>query len=483
MPRAESLPDQVSACQAEVVLLRRANVQLREENLRLKDRVADLESRLNRTSQNSSQPPSADPSSAPPRPRRPRTGRRPGGQPGHVWHQRELVPPEQVHETIVLKPERCRGCHAKLAGQDSHPHRHQITAIPKVEPRVSEYQLHTLTCTRCGVATTAVLPPGVPTGAFGPSVVATAALLTGFYHLGRRQAAAAMADLFNVTMSVGSVSACERQTSAALESPVAEALAYVKNQQVKNADETSWYEGPTRKTVWLWTVFTDHVTVFLIRASRGSVVAKDLLGDAFGVLVTDRWCAYAWWPLRWRQLCWAHLKRHFQAFEEVGGAAGLIGQALLREEKMLFQWWHRVRDRSLDRSRFRTYVVPLRRRTEDLLLQGTRCGHSKTAATCRAILKCAPAMWTFVRVDQVSPTNNAAERAIRTFVLWRKRCFGTHSEAGSRFAERMMTTAGTLRQQGRNVVDYVTRSVEAHLRGERAQSLLPFTPSCQTPPG
>ncbi len=209
-------------------------------------------------------------------------------------------------------------------------------------------------------------------------------------------------------MSLGAVISCERATSAALQTPVAEAQAYVKKQPVKNADETSGYEGVHRKKVWLWVACTQRVTVFLIRASRGTQIAKDLLGDAFGVLVTDRWCAYTWWPLRGRQLCWAHLKRHFQAFAEAGGKAGRIGRALLREGKRLFEGWHRVRDGTLQHSTFRAYVAPLKARLEALLRQGSRCGHGKTEGTRRALLKLAPTMWTFVRRFLQTPPHGDA---------------------------------------------------------------------------
>ncbi|HSC69931.1 MAG TPA: transposase, partial [Candidatus Methylomirabilis sp.] len=141
----------------------------------------------------------------------------------------------------------------------------------------------------------------------------------------------------------------------------------------------------------------------------------------------------------------------------------------------LFAWWHRVRDGTLTRGSFRTYVSPLRRRVETLLWLGSRCRHARTAATCREILLLAPALWTFVRLPGVEPTNNAAERALRPGVLWRKGSFGSHSPAGSRFAERMLTVAATLKQQRRNVVDYVTMACEAALRGDPAPSLLPAT--------
>lgn len=418
--RLRQLEKQVWALTEEVARLRQENAQLREENQRLKARVAELEGRLGQNSRNSSKPPSSDPPSTPPPAPKAGSGRKPGGQPGHPGHQRELLPEADVDETIAVKPTQCRGCGAELSGEDPSPRRHQVAEIPKVKPRVTEYRLHALRCGRCKTVTTAGLPPGVASGAFGPRAMATVSLLSGFYKLGRRSAAEAMRDLFGLTMSLGSVPACERTTSAVLAEPVAEAQAHVKEQSVKHADETSWYEGSARKTVWLWVAFTEQVTVFLIRASRGTEVAKDLLGQAFGVLVTDRWCAYAWWPLKWRQLCWAHLKRHFQAFVEAGGEAGRLGQALLVEEKLLFEWWGRVRDGTLARSTFRVYAVALRRRVKALLRRGSVCGHNKTEATCRELLKLEGGLWTFIRVEGVSPTNNAAERAIRRGVISRR---------------------------------------------------------------
>jgi transposase len=454
--------------------LRKELVKLKKENARLQERLAKLEGRLGQNSSNSSLPPSSDPPWTSVPPPKPGSGRKPGGQPGHQGHQRELVPEADVDVIIPVKPKQCRDCGGALHGEDPAPRRHQVAEIPKIKPSITEYQLHALCCDRCNTVTTADLPAGVPSGAFGPHAVAIASLLTGFYRLGRRSAVEALGDLFGLQISLGSITACEQIASAVVAQPVTEAQAYVKEQNVKQADETSWFEGASRKRVWLWVTFTEQVTVFLIRASRGADIAKEMLGQTLGVLVTDRWCGYTWWPLRWRQLCWAHIKRHFQAFVDAGGEAGRIGQALLVEEKILFEWWHRVRDGTLALSTLRIYTVSLRRRVKALLLRGSVCGHSKTEGTCRELLKLEPAMWTFVRLVGVSPTNNASERAIRRGVIWRKLCFGTHSEAGSRFAERMLTVTATLRQQKRGVVNYVTSSIEASLRGERPQSLLPM---------
>ena len=189
--------------------------------------------------------------------------------------------------------------------------------------------------------------------------------------------------------------------------------------------------------------------------------------------MTDRYSAYNWYPVRWRQVCWAHLLRDFEAMRGRGGRSVEIGDALLAQAHQMFAWWHRVREGTLQRSTFRSYMSPLRREVERLLEAGSRCGVPKTAGTCRDILKRREALWTFVQIEGVEPTNNTAERSIRPGVLWRKGSFGTQSAAGSRFVESMMTVVATLRQQQRNILEYLITACEAALRGEAAPSLLP----------
>jgi len=192
-----------------------------------------------------------------------------------------------------------------------------------------------------------------------------------------------------------------------------------------------------------------------------------------GILVTDRYSAYNWYPVRWRQVCWSHLLRDFEAIRGRGGASEEIGEALLEQAHQMFAWWHRVREGTLKRSTFRSYMTPLRREVERLLEAGSQCGVAKTEGTCREILKRREALWTFVQVEGVEPTNNTAERSIRPGVQWRKSSFGTQSEDGSRFVESMMTVVATLKQQKRNVLEYLTAAHEAALRGEAAPSLIP----------
>ena len=437
----------------------------------LQEQVRTLQEQLNQTSRNSSRPPSSDPPQSP-RPRRPRGQRRRGGQPGHPGHTRHLVPVEEVDEVVVLKPAQCQGCHAPLSGEDASPFRHQVIEIPPIKPVITEYQWHQLVCSACGETTRAPWPAGVPSGTYGPRVHATVALCTGSYRLSKRTTGEVMDDLFGVPMSVGTISQSEKATTEVVAEPVEEARTYVHEQRVAHLDETSWRQGDKR--AWLWVAVTSWVTVFLVRLSRGGQVARELLGEGFrGILVTDRYRAYNWYPVRWRQLCWSHWLRDFEAIRGRGGVSEEIGDALLGQAHPMFVWWHRVREGTLQRSTFRSSMSPLRREVERLLEAGSTCGVPTTAGTCREILKRREALWTFVQVEGVEPTNNTAERAIRPGVQWRKGSFGTQSEEGSRFVESMMTVVATLKQQQRNVLAYLTAAHEAALRGEAAPSLLP----------
>lgn len=165
--------------------------------------------------------------------------------------------------------------------------------------------------------------------------------------------------------------------------------------------------------------------------------------------------------------------RDFEAIRGRGGTSEELGDALLEQAHQMFRWWHRVREGELTRSTFRSYMTPLRQEVERLLEVGSQCGEAKTEGTCREILKRREALWTFVQVEGVEPTNNTAERSIRPGVQWRKVSFGTQSEEGSRFVESMMTVVATLKQQKRNVLDYLTAAHEAAVHGEPAPSLLP----------
>jgi transposase len=446
----------------------------------LESRVAALEAmvqplreQVQQTSRTSSRPPSSDPPQAlGKRPRHEPTGRRPGGQPGHEGQARALWPGEAVDVVIPVTPTRCRRCQHLLQGEDPQPQRHQVTEIPPVQPVVTEYQLHRLVCPACGEETHAPGPAGVPMGECGPRVQAITALCTGAYHLSKRTTPRALEDLCGVQMGLGTIANLEHATVPAVAEPVAEARADVQQPPVAYLEETGWREGQQR--AWLWTAVTAGVTVFVVRLSRSAKVAQELLGERFwGWLVTARWSAYTWYPTWRRHVCWAHLRRDIEAMIDRGERSREIGAAVRAQARQMLQWGHRVRDGTLAPRTVARYMWPVRHEVERRLEVGQTGGVAKTESICRELLKRRQALWTFVRHEEVDPTNNAAEQPIRPGVLWRKGSFGTQSVQGSRVVEAMMTVAATLKQPHRNVLDYVTAACEAALCGERAPSRLP----------
>jgi len=146
----------------------------------------------------------------------------------------------------------------------------------------------------------------------------------------------------------------------------------------------------------------------------------------------------------------------------------------------MLRWWHRVRDGTLKQATFEKKMERVRRSVESLLREGVKCADTKTSKTCKELLKHRESLWVFVKADEVEPTNNAAERAMRKGVIWRKRSLGADSRRGGEFVERMLSVRETLRQQGRSVLEYLTKACEASNSGEKAPSLLPNQP--QDPP-
>jgi len=452
-------------------------VALRTENAELRARVQELEARVGQNSTNSSRPPSSDPPGTPPRPPAPPTGRRRGGQPGHRPHQRALVPSEQVDEIVAHWPTHCRSCQAPLAALAvGEPVRHQVTELPPVRAVVTEHQLQHVQCAACGTTTCAGLPPAVPPGAFGPRLQATVAVLSGRYRLSRREVVGVCTDVLGAPLAVGSVDHLCQATAAALAGPVAELGQAVQQGAAAHADETSWREAGQRR--WLWVVVTAVATVFTLAPSRGRGVIQGLLGASFaGYLISDRWAAYTWIEPDRRQVCWAHLKRDFQKLVDYGGPGRAIGREALRLQAGLFGAWADLRTDPRQRPRFvrraRQYQWRLRR----VLECGQQCGCDKTANFCTALLKLWPALWTFVTVPGIEPTNNAAEQAIRPAVLWRKGSFGTQSAGGNAFVTRLLSVAATCKQHNCSLLAYVTAVCTAAQRGHPIPSLLPAPPT------
>lgn len=430
----------------------------------LLQRLQEVETRLTQTSRTSSKPPSSDPPSAPPKLPKVKRGRKAGGQVGHPGTTREPPSPDQINQTIDLFPSHCPECATTFSRTlpDAAPLvTTYVWELPILTPHVTAYVHHTVSCPTCQLQVwVEERPTGAPPGAFGPRASALATLLHARYRLSDREVADLLATVWQLPISVGSIVTCTERTSQAL-APVEQAIVeQVQQQDIGNADETSWRENGKR--VWLWTLTTPVATLYRIQAGRGRTALLDLLGPTWhGVLGCDRWSAYRYLPDECRQLCWAHLTRNLRGLAEGAQADDLwAAQALVHVDR-LWQLWAHVRAGWLDRLQLQEAVRGVQDDLQALLQCGTTHPWRRVVGLCRDVLRQWQALWTFVRVEGVEPTNNAAEQALRPAVLWRKGCFGTRSASGSRAVERLLSVVATCRQQGRNLYAFLTSALRA----------------------
>ncbi len=426
---------------------RQRDREIEQLKARLSKVEAELARVLGRNAGNSSMPPSAQPPGAAKPVVKEETGNKPGGQPGHLPCHRVRLPAERVQHTVHHLPAACAFCQhplpAEAGANDPEPTWHQTAELPQVLADVTEHLGHARTCPHCAKVTQAVIPADIRAHIFGPRLTAGIAYITGGLHLSKRDAETTVETLFGVPVSLGKISAVEQEVSAALAEPYAEAGQAVVAAASKNVDETSWKRRG--KLAWLWVAVTQACSYFLIHKHRSAAAFHQLLNEALpGIVTSDRWVVYNELDVYQRQL-----------FAE-----------------NIFNDWYRVRDGTLQRSTLMNYINRQRPWLRNLLEQGSGCGCAKTAALCRNLLALEPALWTFARVEGVEPTNNAAERALRRAVLWRKRSFGCHSDAGCRYVERMLTVIQTLRAQQRGVLDYLAAAVTALRQAAPAPRLL-----------
>jgi transposase len=452
-----------------VALLLRVG-ELVEANGRLEARVAELERRLNRSSRNSSLPPSQDPPSAPPRPGGTRSGRGRGGQPGHEGRHRRLLPPEQVDEVVEHWPERCRSCAHVFRGPErvdaAEPWRHQVAELPPIAIRVTEHRLHGVCCPRCATRTRPELPREVPRSAFGPRLQAAVVTLAVRNRVSRRDTTELARELFGVEISTGSVDAIIQRAGEALAGPYTQLEQRIKSAAVVNIDETGWKTAGGHRT--LWGALTRQTAVFRIAAGRHAFEARTLLGERFaGIVCSDRWRGYDYLDPTQRQLCWAHLLRDFTAHSEGMADQEEFGYGGLVIAHDLFAAWDSYQQDG-DRARLQAQTAPLQDKLRTMLEHAARKSprtkyHRQFA---KNLLNRWPALWTFSHTHGVEPTNNHAERGLRGAVIYRKLSLGSQSDQGERTIERLLTASLTCRLRKQSLYDYLTQVITAHARGD-----------------
>ncbi len=453
--------------------------QLEAQHATLLAAMEKLREQLSKNSSNSNLPPSSDGPGAASRgirrSKKVKSKRKRGGQKGRKGSRRQLLPPEDVDAFVDLYPEACEAC-ARLLPQtpDVDAKRYQqVELLVGGGRHTTQWNRHVVECT-CGHATRAAYDrEQIPTSAFGPRLTSVVATLTGVFHLSRRNTKLLLHEVFGIDVSIGSISQMEARVSKALEPASEQAHAEVVAALVKHTDATTWLMAGVMMS--LWTLCTISTTVFRIfvdgaRATVESMFA-DKGGKQTGILISDRASVFGFWPMAMRQVCWAHLLRLFVGFSQRAGPTGTFGRELLDHATIVFEYWQGFTTGKLSREELQRWMEPVVRRFEALLVRIAATDIRGLSGSCANLLAHVDALWTFVHVPGVEPTNNLAERDLRSFVIWRRLCYGCQSERGLRFVERVMTVAMTLRKRDRDVLDYITRCVRSNLAGASTPAL------------
>lgn len=446
----------------------------------LRERIEQLEEQIRTDSGNSSKAPSSDsPKSRAQRRKKPRSGRTQGAQPGHKKHERALVAESEVDTVERFFPAGCP-CGAGRLELDPEPAlRHQVFDIPVARHQVTEYQLYAGRCTVCRQRTVAELPAWVPSGQMGPGLLSWIVLLGAQFHLSVRQTQRFLQACWHLTFSIGAISEAQGHVLPWFGPLYRQIGAYVRRAEIAHADETSHYRGTERR--WLWTLVTPVAVYMLTHYSRGKTAAQALLGGFAGVLVTDHYAGYNGYARARRQLCWAHLIRALERIAQRPGQAGRIGQRLEVLARAVIRTHHRGQAGTLPPCRYYRRMQRLRGAMRASLEQGQALVSSpRTANQCRYLLKDEALYWTFLGDARIPLTNNAAERAIRPYVLWRKISFATQSFRGDQFRPLMLSIIETARRLNLRTSDVLREVCTAGLQGQPITTRLPL-PDTGTP--
>jgi transposase len=295
--------------------------------------------------------------------------------------------------------------------------------------------------------------------------------LSGEFRLSKRQVVALVGKI-GIRICSGSVCKIHARASEILANPYAEIKAHTLNQAHLNVDETSW--RTLKELRWIWVGCSSSSVFFEIKTRRTASAFRDVFGEFKGGITTDRHGAYNIHEGD-RQLCWSHADRDFEKISTRDGFDKIVGNQLLARKSEVFNFWHSFKSELIGRSELIRLMENGPKKDLELWLKAGLIHEdtqAKTKATCGNFLDRFKELWVFIYKEGVEPTNNEAERKLRFGVIWRKLSYGTQSEVGERFVERVMTVTMTLHLKAQNSFDYFTKCFQAFIQGGRAPPIL-----------
>src|SRR6266705_2826508 len=319
-------------------------------------------------------------------------------------------------------------------------------------------------------------------GNFGPHLTALIAYWTVVCRVPRRLVEAMLGDVLGLEISLGSTQKAWEEVSQAVAQPCQQWQEQWPREAVRNVDETGWRSNGDKR--WIWTFVAKQFVFYAVASTRSAAVLVALLGTVFrGILCGDRLPVYFSYHSGRMQLCWAHLKRDILGIAEDARSrsAQQFGRDALAVVARLFRLWYRfrgdLRDRRgnpqpINRRQLLRKSIPLQKKLFALAETHLDHANKEVRNLATALYVHCERWFTFLEVKGVEPTNNGAERALRTAVQWRKICFGNRSRSGEIATARLLTVTQTCKRQQRHVLGYLTEAVRCHRRQIAAPSLL-----------
>ena len=431
------------------------------------ERIEELEARL-RKYENPHTPPSKrrsgtdeSPTSQDDEDDDPRTdGGTPGRKNGHDPEWRSTTDPdEEVEVTYDCCPE-CGEHFDESVGVSPR----LVEEIPDPQPpEVTQYNRHCYQCHSCGTETVATHPDCPDEGQFGVNVIAQSALSRYDHRLPYRKIADRFEQLHGLELSGASAWHATERAARAGRCEYEQIRREIQDADVVHIDETGIKRDGEQ--AWIWTFSTAQHTLYAVRESRGSDVPAEVLGEDFaGTVICDGWTAYPAFSSN-LQRCWAHILREAKDAAE----KQVEGEPIYRALTQLYVALQTQLESDLTvRERAELQRVA-RRELESLIERSVPDG---PVATLLGKIEGGLDHWlTFVGEPAVSPTNNAAENALREPVVLRKIIGTLRNDRGMFVHETILSLLATWRQQGRNPYEELRRVVSSNEMISRAHAV------------
>ena len=445
----QQTPDSAKAA---FLQLEKAYHELFDVHSDLQEKSGKQEIRIGRNSGNSDKPPSAD------NPYKKKLKKDagaknegiPGGKKGHKGHRQQLMEPAYVEN---IPPEKCTcgNCHFP----DTRPfYTHQEIEFPEIKMDVKHFILHMGQCPQCGKINKGTAAPEHRTG-FGPGPAALIGDFAGSHNNSRTSVQEFCASVLNFHISPGAVQKVIDRCSESIRPHYEKIGEAVRKASVADIDETSFPKNGV--PAWLRVMAASFASLFMIHPNRSKAAFYELIRDWEGILVSDGCGVYKKWA-GLRQTCPARLIRAAKGLSE-------------RSDPEIAKFGRRAKD-ELKRlcgmgrdppgaGQWNAFYAGLIR-----LITLHHDRDDDAGRSARRLKKELDHLWVFLKEEGAAPTNNHAERMLRSAVLWRKRSQGTASDKGERRAERLLTLRQTCRLNGKNTFSVMVDAIAAYFKDQ-----------------